>query len=265
MKIKLGGLAVITGAVLFSLALPAHGQNPPTATVNFTGITNGNIFGDGYVDPYAGTVKINGVQVNPNGLIVCDDYNDNIYLPSETWNATAIQASTLGTTTPITDALFGGATLGYANIGVNGYAAVASLVSQLLSLNSSVPAQAVTQGYLSGAIWYITSNGSIPFSYLNPIEQNFVTVAEAPFGGSSGIGQSSSAAISALGADTTLWVLTPILGTQSTGGRPQEMWTDPMSVPEGGAALLYLLLAGGVCFGAMFLSRRNRFANLASA
>jgi len=36
------------------------------------------------------------------------------------------------------------------------------------------------------------------------------------------------------------------------------------SVPEGGAALLYLLLAGGACFGTMFFSR-NRFANLASA
>jgi len=38
-----------------------------------------------------------------------------------------------------------------------------------------------------------------------------------------------------------------------------------VSVPEGGAALLYLLLAGGACFGAMFLAPRNRFANLASA
>jgi len=38
-----------------------------------------------------------------------------------------------------------------------------------------------------------------------------------------------------------------------------------LSVPEGGASLLYLLLAGGACFGAMFLVPRNRFANLASA
>ena len=38
-----------------------------------------------------------------------------------------------------------------------------------------------------------------------------------------------------------------------------------VSVPEGGATLLYLLLAGGACFGAMFLVPRNRFANLASA
>ena len=62
---------------------------------------------------------------------------------------------------------------------------------------------------------------------------------------------------------SNLWVLTPILGDQPNGdGRPQEMWIE---VPEGGAALLYLLLAGGVCFGAMFLNRRNRFANFASA
>jgi len=38
-----------------------------------------------------------------------------------------------------------------------------------------------------------------------------------------------------------------------------------ISVPEGGATLLYLLLAGGACFGAMLLNSRNRFANLASA
>jgi len=38
-----------------------------------------------------------------------------------------------------------------------------------------------------------------------------------------------------------------------------------VSVPEGGAGLLYLLLAGGACFGAMFLVPRNRFANLVSA
>jgi hypothetical protein len=44
-------------------------------------------------------------------------------------------------------------------------------------------------------------------------------------------------------------------------GRPTNF---SVSVPEGGAALLYLLLAGGACFGAMFFSR-NRFANLASA
>ena len=37
-----------------------------------------------------------------------------------------------------------------------------------------------------------------------------------------------------------------------------------VAVPEGGASLLYLLLAGAVCFGAMFLSSRNRFESSAS-
>ena len=36
-------------------------------------------------------------------------------------------------------------------------------------------------------------------------------------------------------------------------------------VAEGGAAVLYLLLAGGACFGAMFFFSRNRFANLTPA
>src|ERR1017187_994492 len=34
-------------------------------------------------------------------------------------------------------------------------------------------------------------------------------------------------------------------------------------VPEGGASSLYLLLAGGACFGAMFFFPRSRFADLA--
>ena len=40
---------------------------------------------------------------------------------------------------------------------------------------------------------------------------------------------------------------------------------NTLSIPEGGAALLYLLLAGAACFGAMVLSPRNRLGNRASA
>ena len=62
---------------------------------------------------------------------------------------------------------------------------------------------------------------------------------------------------------SNLWVLTPSATNYDTGKKVgQEVWID---VPEGGAAFLYLLLAGGICFGAMFLNRRNRFASLASA
>jgi hypothetical protein len=61
-------------------------------------------------------------------------------------------------------------------------------------------------------------------------------------------------------ADTyALW-----LGTSSGNYGPTEDYGN-FTVPEGGAALLYLLLAGGACFGGMFFIPRNRFANLASA
>jgi len=39
---------------------------------------------------------------------------------------------------------------------------------------------------------------------------------------------------------------------------------NAVNAPEGGAALLYLLVAGGACFGAMFFSSRSRIENRAS-
>ena len=131
MKIKLGGLAAIAGAMLLSMALPVHGQSPAPATVDFTNIANPDIFGDGYVDPYVGSVTINGSTINNNGLIVCDDFDDNIYLP-ELWNATALTAPQL---TTLTSAQLGADTLFGSTIGLDGYAAVASLVTQLLNLS----------------------------------------------------------------------------------------------------------------------------------
>jgi len=59
-----------------------------------------------------------------------------------------------------------------------------------------------------------------------------------------------------------------LLFTANAGGGDNDAGLADVSIvsaPEGGAALLYLLLAGGACFGAMFLVPRNRFANLASA
>ena len=131
MKIKFGGLAAIAGAMLLSMALPVHGQTPAPATVDFTNIANPDIFGDGYVDPYVGTVTINGSTINNNGLIVCDDFDDNIYLP-ELWNATALTAPQL---TNLTSTQLGADTLFGSTIGLDGYAAVASLVTQLLNLS----------------------------------------------------------------------------------------------------------------------------------
>jgi hypothetical protein len=254
MKIKAGGLAVIIGAVLLLLALPAFGQYGPytgpaltsPVPVQFTGgytTTWGNNSGDYGAGIYSGLVN------GPNQTgIICDDFNDEIY-SGETWSANAFQVSTLNSSN-ISEVLFGGDHgSGYANIGVTGYAEVATLVNMMFNGSS------YSQSDISSAIWDITDGGSL--QGLDSTALGLVGAVEEAFGGNAGAAQTY------LNSLTNLWILTPIPGTQWTGyPQTQEMWID---VPEGGAALLYLLLAGGVCFGAMFLSSRNRFANLASA
>jgi hypothetical protein len=269
MKIKVKGLAAIAGVALLGLAAPAHGQ----ITINFTNIVNTNVFGDGYVDPYAGTVYDGGTQIANNGLIVCDDYKDEITY-NETWNVTAIQASKL-TISNIGNTMFGG------TIGLDGYAAVASLVSTLLSLNTNIPADASEQADLSAAIWYITSGGqynssnstySLDGYVLDSGASSDVATAlstYAPIGPTSMSSPESTAAQNELENEVpNLWILTPSpkSGYNPDGvGEPQEMWSfisDPgplvSTVPEGGTALLYLLLAGAACFGAAIFKSRSQ-------
>jgi hypothetical protein len=58
---------------------------------------------------------------------------------------------------------------------------------------------------------------------------------------------------------TNLWILTP--GPHpGFGWKPQKRFIRGLNVPEGGAPLLYLLLAGLSCFGTLFLSRRKAIA-----
>jgi hypothetical protein len=52
---------------------------------------------------------------------------------------------------------------------------------------------------------------------------------------------------------------------QDGGNNGVGVTFSAVSAPEGGPALLYLLLAGGACFGAMFLVSRSRLANVTAA
>jgi hypothetical protein len=92
-----------------------------------------------------------------------------------------------------------------------------------------------------------------------------VTAALATYGtlGSNTTPQEQNAKTE-LAADTSLFILTPVPNSEVPliDGPPQEMW---VTTPEGGAAFLYLLLAGASCFGAMFFNARNRFGNRLSA
>jgi hypothetical protein len=240
MAIRYGGVAAI-GLMTLCFALPAFGQSDgSTFSINFSATANTVVVGDGYADPYNGTVTYGGSTFNAGSTIICDDYSHNV-VNGESWTATGMQASTLSGAN-ITNTRFG------SSMGVLGYAEVANLVSQMLSTGNSQQ-----QADLSAAIWWITSGGAkVGSSYTF----NGVTLdANAASLLSAVLSTSSSTLLAALAKDTNLWILTPTAGQGGSNGSPQEMW---VSTPEGGATLLYLLLAAASCFGAMSFSSRIR-------
>ena len=183
--------------------------------------------------------SINGVQVGPGQSspgMICDDFRDNVYA-GETWTANAINAGTL--TSNIGQTLFGG-------LGVAVYQQVAYLVYQMFTTNPN----AATQAAYSEAIWALTNSGVDP-SKLTGLA---LTLYNGVRGGSEILSSSQLA---------TLWIYTP---TVPGGNNAQEMWgMVPVPVPEGGAALGYLFMAGICCFGAVFLRSRRQIDSTRSA
>jgi hypothetical protein len=242
MRFSARRIAAIAASMALGFALPALGQE---VSVQFTGgytTTWGNSGGDYGAGIYSAT--INGVTSSSG--IICDDFNDEI-TSGETWNANAYQVSSL-TSGNIGETLFGN------SIGLTGYAEVATLVSMMFGNVSSYGSiTGITQAELSSAIWDITTTGGI--TGLNATAQALVAAVEEAFG------TNTTAAENYLATLTNLWILTP---TPEGPGEAQEMFTEavalPVSVPEGGAALAYLLLAGFACGGGMFLRRRRELA-----
>jgi hypothetical protein len=99
------------------------------------------------------------------------------------------------------------------------------------------------QSSISQAIWYLTANavtpGTILWASLDSGAQTLVTYV-------------TTHTLPALSTYADLWLYTQPFAPPAM----QEMWGQ-VPVPEGGAALMYLLLAGVTCFGAMFYSRRR--------
>jgi hypothetical protein len=236
MNIKYAGLAALAGSMLLCLGLPAFGQD---VSVQFTGgytTTWGNNSGDFGAGIYS--ANING-QSSPG--IICDDFNDEI-TSGETWNATPIQVSTLASGA-LGNTLFGN----NPNVGLNGYAEMAELASMMFSGGSAFGSiTGITQAELSSAIWDIGLGGGL--QGLDSKAASLVTALQTYF--------NVNSAATYLDSLTNLWILTP--DPKNVQGEPQEMWTENLSVPEGGAAFLYLLLAGITCFGAMFLNARKQ-------
>jgi hypothetical protein len=228
---------LLSGAALLLFVPFVLGQN---TNMSFNGGYQGSNWtygnetvGTGFYDG-----SINGVQVGPgqsSAGMICDDFRDNIY-SGETWTANAINASTL--TSNIGQTLFGG------SIGLAGYQEAAYLVYQMFTTSPN----AATQAAYSEAIWALTGSGVDP-SKLTGLALTLYNCVKAG-------GETLSASQLA-----SLWIYTP---TVPGGKNAQEMW-GMVPVPEGGAALGYLFLAGLSCFGAMFVRSRRQIGNMPSA
>jgi hypothetical protein len=222
MKNRVLGLVGITLVALLCFALPAFGQD----NIYFNGSYSGDVYSGG-PDGSVGTGFYGGSINGTNTVFVCDDYGHDISA-GETWKANGVNAASLTSTTG----------LQFASIGLGGYTELAYLVNQMFTTSPN----SANQSAISQAIWYIT--GGVKWAQISSSAQSFYTAAAAFLSGGGTLSEFAN-----------LWIYTPIPGTQSGDlGTAQEVW----GVPEGGAALLYLLLAGASCFGAMFLRSRNQ-------
>lgn len=231
------GFAGIIGAIVLCSTLPVFAGTPVTVTV--TGPGTAIPVPVGSTTEYAGVYAGYTTPSFTNQGLICDDFTSQIS-PPQTWNAIAYQVSTIGVTTPLTALLYGG-TLSptYLGIGLNGYAALAYLVND--SFNH--PGDTAQQALDNLAIWSITDPG---------LAVGAAALAQAQVAVNYATSTSNS-----FSAYTNLYVFTPDPLTLDNVSNKQEMWG---TVPEGGSALMYLLLAGIFCFGAGFF--RNRFATL---
>lgn len=229
MKMKFGLAAIIATSVL-SLALPVLGQE--SVTVNLY-----DVKGDPYVNitengkttsevagVYNGTSTLSGAIAG----VVCDDFQDAVGVPSS-WTAKAYKVSTL-TSSQISELLFGGNNTNYTDIGIHGYAELAYLVNMMFTTTDKT-----LQGEISAAIWKITDpNLIVDATALALIEEANAYANQTE---------------DDLSQYTNLWIYTP-----TALDKYQEVWGR---VPEGGTALLYLLMVGGVCFAAMRFNSKN--------
>jgi hypothetical protein len=173
-----------------------------------------------YVRPYYATV--NGVANTP---VICDDFADDSVI-GHTWNFTANNFSTLGS------ALWGNQT--------QNYEAAAWLTLQMLSLNGN-PSNNTQVGYLSYAIWSLFDKAALTHLNSTQLAGVYAWLCKVP-------SNLTTAQFS------NLVILTPTGCTPGTCPG-QEFF---MLVPEGGAAAMYLFLAGLACFGAILFRPRRQ-------
>lgn len=264
---KIGFALSVVAVTLFGGGLLAFGQLPvgsvisgDTYTIDFTGnytatwysTSLNQTFGAGI---YSATINGNGLNNAPVGMI-CDDFGNDIN-NGNTWSAIAYQASVLPEN--IDSTLFG------SKIGVTGYAQIAFLMNAMFSgvgtgsdTGLTIGMNGITnvsQADLSSAIWYIGEQGTTnvpPIGDLSSTAQTIVSDLQSHFGTS---GVEGSTAEEYLDSMTNLFILVPTGNTWN----PQEVG---ISVPEGGATWMYLLMALAACVGFIRFGRCDQTASL---
>jgi len=241
--------------VLLCLGTWAIAQTSVTLTAPAPGPSYDGI----YVSPYYATVG--GVANTP---VVCDDFGDNSSL--STWNATVTAFS--GLTAPT------GTSWSMAGKGLSSYDAVAWLTTQVLSQVPGSTGQIID----SFADWAVFDPSGVA-SYLlsNPVSGGPLTTAQLCMDifGSAGctktwIQANGGLLAKAYGASGGygLEIISPdkpgtsMVCKAETGCPAQEFIA---AIPEGGAALAYLLLAGLCCFGAIRMRSRRQIGGISAA
>ena len=130
---------------------------------------------------------------------------------------------------------------------MTGYQEVAYLVYQMFTTNPN----AATQAAYSEAIWALTGSGVS------------VSALKAQSGLAWALYHSCDRRQRDLDRNHS-WRVSGFIRQCPRREQAQEMW-GMVPVPEGGAALGYLLLAGLCCFGAMFLRSRRQIGSMRSA
>lgn len=195
----------LCGVVLLGVAgaSTAAAQCPPSSN-NFclSGVGSGNSLDGIYVSPYQAI--INGVPT----YVICDDFEDDVQV-TESWMATS------GTVGSSTAGLFGPENSA-------GYAKVAWLSEQLIwNLPTLTSYQ---QDLLSYSIWAVFDPGTATTGvqgWLNANPAGGLTWAEV---------SAEVASAPTSGNFSNVTVYTPVTGTQTCCGRPQEFIT--VNTPE---------------------------------
>ena len=195
---------------------------------------NGNNYAGIYIGPY--DIQVGGPTGQTSGMI-CDDFNDDINIGS-TWKANPVSVSS-GT---LMNTMFGSA-----GASLTMYEEAAALSYAILFSNQGATANALMQY----AVWAIFSPGAVQ-SWLQANDgANYLADWNTIHADIAGAGGSQS-----LLSEFVVW--TP-QNCKSGKCGAQEMF---QFVPEGGSALMYLLLAGIFCFGAMWIRSRGAAVGL---